>query len=388
MSTIQPKTKLTPRERLITALEHKEPDYVPIDLGSTGGGITDVAYFSLKEHLGLEGDEGTVIAAGLTVSEFDERVLRRLDVDVRHVGLRGPNRRPSKTVNPDGSWTDEWGLVYRKEGFYPQIVGSPLRGASRAEIERHDWPDPADPGRVEGLSERAKHLYENTDYALSARSVSGGIFLLTCRLRSMDQFLMDMMLDKPLAKALLTRVQDTVIGLFDVLLDTVGSHVQMVETQDDLGEQRAPLISPALYCELVQPCHARLAEFIKKKTNGRAKVFMHSDGSIYDLIPHIIDAGIEVLNPIQPQAAKMEPWRLKTSFGDRLSFHGGLDQQHTLPFGSVDDVREEVRQKIGALAPGGGYVFAPCHNLQPDVPPANIVAMFEAAREFGRYPLA
>jgi len=358
---------------------------VPIDLGSTGGGITDVAYYRLKEHLGLSGDRGTVVSS-LQVAEFDERVLQTLGVDVRHLAIRGPRRRPGRQEFADGTAVDEWGLRYRREGFYWQMVNSPLRNATIAEIEKYPWPDPTDPGRVEGLAERARDLYENTPYAISTRSI-GSIFQLCCRLRGMDQFLMDMVLDKPLAKALFARVEETTLGLFDALLTAVGPYVQMVETQDDLGTQRAPFISPALYRELVQPSHARLAALIKRKTNGRAKVFMHSDGSVFDLIPDLIDAGIEVLNPCQPHAAKMEAERLKAAFGGRLTFHSGLDQQRTIPFGTPDEVRAEVAHKLKAFAPGGGYIFAPCHNLQPDVPPANIVAMFEAAHEYGRYPV-
>lgn len=376
------------RERLERALNHLEPDRVPIDLGSTGGGITEVAYRRLKDHLGLIGDEGTTISAtSLTVSEFDERVLKALDVDLRHLGLRGPNRRPSRVERPDGSWADEWGLVYRRASYYQQIVEHPLRNASLAEIEHYPWPDPTDPGRVEGLAERARRLHQETDYGLSAKSVAGGIFLLCCRLRGMDQFLVDMMLDKPLARTLIARVEEVTIGLFDALLTVAGPYVQMVETQDDLGTQVAPLISPALYREMVQPSHARLAAFIKQKTGGRARVFMHSDGSIFDLLPDIIDAGIQVLNPIQPQATKMEPERLKAAFGDQLVFHGGLDQQQVIPNGTPADVEAEVRAKLRALAPGGGYIFSPCHNLQPDVPPENIVAMYRTAAQSGRYPI-
>ncbi len=376
------------RERYRKALNHQEPDRVPIDLGSTGGGITEVAYQRLKEHLGIEGDQGSSISAtNLTVAEFDNRVLQALDVDIRHLGLKGPSRRPARVQNPDGTFTDEWGLVYQRASYYAQIVGNPLRDATIAEIERHSWPDPTDPGRVEGLADRARRLYEETDYGLAAKSVSGGTFLMCCRMRGMDQFLVDMMADKPLAKALIARVEEVNIGLFDALLTAVGPYVEVVETQDDLGTQVAPLISPALYREMIQPAHARLASFIKKKTNGRAKVFMHSDGSIYDLLPDIIDAGIEVLNPVQPQATKMDPAGLKAAFGSKLTFHGGLDQQHIIPHGTPAEVEAEVQKKIRAMAPGGGFIFSPCHNLQPDVSPQNIVAMFKAAREFGQYPI-
>lgn len=375
------------RERFIKTLDHQEPDRVPIDLGSVGGGITDVAYNRLKEHLGIPGDEGTTYTTTLVVSQFDERVLQALDVDIRHLGLRGPKRRPGRVEKGDGAWADEWGIVYRKAGYYNQIVGNPLRRATLTDIDRYPWPDPGDPALVDGLAEQAKSLYEGTDFGLSAKSVSGGIFQTCCRLRSMEQFLMDMLLDKPFARGLLARVEEAVLSLTEALLSAIGPYIQMVETQDDLGTQRAPLISPALYEELIQPCHARLSALIKKKTDGRAKVFLHSDGSIFDLLPQVIQAGIEVLNPLQPQAAKMEAERLKASFGRQLVFHGGLDQQRTIPFGSPEEAEANVRQVLRALAPGGGYIFSPCHNLQPDVPTENIMAIYRTATQFGVYPI-
>ena len=375
------------RDRLIAALNHKEPDRVPIDIGSIGGGITNVAYYNLKDLLGIKGDEGTSLKANLTVEEFDERVLSALDVDIRHIGLRGPSRRTARVQQPDGSTVDEWGIVSRRVGHYNQIVGNPLRNASLNEIESYHGPDPNDPGRVQGLKERARRLTEETDFGLSAKSVSGGIFQMCCRLRGMEQFLMDMILNKPLAKALMSRVEQIVLDLETALLEEIGPYVQMAETQDDLGTQHAPMISPAMYREFIQPSHARLAALIKKKTGGVAKVFIHSDGSIFDMLPDVIDAGIEVLNPVQPQAAKMDAVALKEKFGDRLVFHGGLDQQHTIPHGTVADAEGEVRRVLRAFAKGGGYIFSPCHNLQPDVPPENILAIYRTAAEFGRYPI-
>jgi uroporphyrinogen decarboxylase len=371
----------------LLTLAHKEADRIPIDMGSVGGGITEIAYTNLKTYLGIQGDRGTTISALLSVVEFDERVLKALDTDIRRVGLGAPSRRSARTPGPDGSWVDEWGISWVKSGFYNQIIGGALEKATLAEVEKHTMPDPGDPGRVAGLKERAKNLFEQTDFGLSARSVSGGIFQTCNRLRGMQQFLTDMLLDKPLAKAMLARVEETVLAMTEALLEEVGPYVQMVETQDDLGTQVAPMISPALYRELIQPCHARLSSLIKKKTGGKAKMFLHSDGSIFDLIPDIIDAGIDVLNPVQPQAAKMEASRLKAAFGDKLVFHGGPDQQNTIPNGTADDAAAEVRRVISGFAPGGGYIFAPCHNLQPDVPPENIVAMYRAAAEFGRFPI-
>ena len=147
------------RERFAATVDHREPDRVPVDLGATGGGITAEAYYRLKDYLGIDGDEGETITSLFVVDRFDERVLRALSVDFRHLSMRGPRRpRPGHVDHAGGSWADEWGMVYRKVGHYMEMVNAPLRDATISEIERYDWPDPGDPGRVEGLAKEARRL--------------------------------------------------------------------------------------------------------------------------------------------------------------------------------------------------------------------------------------
>jgi uroporphyrinogen decarboxylase len=229
---------LSRRERFIKTLNHQEPDRVPIDLGSAGGGITDVAYNGVREYLGIKGGEGTTYTTTLVVSNIDERVLQALNVDIRHLGLRGPKRRPGRVEQGDGSWADEWGIVYRKAGYYNQIVGNPLRNATLADLVHYPWPDASDPAIVEGLAQQARNLYEGTEFGLSAKSVSGGIFQTCCRLRSMEQFLMDMLLDKPFAKGLLARVEETVLSLTDALLSAVSAGGEL-DTGGTATEEKA-----------------------------------------------------------------------------------------------------------------------------------------------------
>ena len=227
------------------------------------------------------------------------------------------------------------------------------------------WPDAGDPSLVEGLAAQARNLYEGTDFALSAKSVSGGIFQTCSRLRSMEQFFMDMLLDKPFARELLARVEEAVLNLTEALLSAVGPYVQMVETQDDLGTQRAPLISPGALPGDDPALPRPLSALIKKKTEGKAKVFLHSDGSIFDVIPDVIQAGIEVLNPLQPHAAKMDPRGLKAAFGDKLAFHGGLDQQQTIPFGTPEEAADDVRRVIRPWRPGEDTSSLPAITCSP-----------------------
>jgi len=170
-------------------------------------------------------------------------------------------------------------------------------------------------------------------------------------------------------------------------LEEAGEYIDVVTTADDLGMMDRTLLSPAMYRAIVKPRQKRLFDFIKNRT--AAKLFYHCDGAIYPLLPDLIEVGVEVLNPVQVSAAGMgDTKKLKSEFGDKLSFWGAIDNLRVLPFGSPQDVREEVTRRIQDLAPGGGYVVSSIQNIQPEVPAENVVAMFDAAYEFGRYPVA
>jgi uroporphyrinogen decarboxylase len=213
-----------------------------------------------------------------------------------------------------------------------------------------------------------------------------GVFELGCWLCGFDDFLARLALDKKFVRALFDRVleiQKEIVGRY---LDEAGPFVQLVETADDLGQESAPLMSPETYRELIKPYHKAYIRFIKDKA-PHAKVFMHSCGSVHALIPELIDSGVDVLNPIQPRARNMEPWRLKKDFGTRLSFHGGIDVVAVLPRCNPAEVREKVREVLTTLGQGGGYILAASHNIQDDTPPANVVAMYESALAEGAYPL-
>jgi len=260
---------------------------------------------------------------------------------------------------------------------------APLAHASIEDLDTYPWPDPEDPGRYRGLSERVKTLYETTDCALVAAAISDGIFEKAQALRGMQRFFEDLLINREFAAALIERILQIQVEIFDRYLAIVGPYVEMVETSDDYGMQTGPLISTQLYREMLKPAHRRLNSFIKERT--RARIYLHSCGSIADMLDDLIDAGVEVINPVQPRAKDMDSAGLKSRFGTRVVFHGGVDEQYILPHGSIEEVREEVARRIEAFAPGGGYLFAPAHNIQDDVPPENVITMFEAAQEVGRY---
>jgi uroporphyrinogen decarboxylase len=269
--------------------------------------------------------------------------------------------------------------------YYAEMIDPPLAQASIDDLDGYPWPDPEDPGRYRGLSERVKRLYDTTDYALVAAAISEGIFEKAQAMRGMQRFFEDLLVNREFAARLIERILQIQLAIFDRYLAIVGPYVEMVETSDDYGMQTGPLISPELYREMLKPAHRRLNSFIKERT--RAKIYLHSCGSIAGVLDELIDAGIDVINPVQPKAKDMSSAGLKSRFGKRVVFHGGVDEQYVLPHGSIEEVREEVRRRIGAFAPGGGYLFAPAHNIQDDVPPENVVMMFASALELGHYPI-
>jgi uroporphyrinogen decarboxylase len=365
------------RERVMAALHHEPPDRVPVDLGSTAvSGIHQRANNALKALLGIEADEPVHdLIQGLVVP--DEQILQRFGVDLRRVALRPPSNVAA--FLPSGSedtYHDEWGIRRQHAELYWEIVEHPLADAKVEDLPHYPWPDPHDPCRVAGLAEEAQRLYEETDYALVADFLGGGLFEQALWMRGFERFMMDLVSDAPFATALLDTLLELYVEFYDVYLEAVGPYVQIVALGDDLGMQTGPLISPKLYRRLIKPRHKELYDFIYARTE--AKIMHHTCGSVFPLVQDLIDVGVDILNPIQTSAQGMDPAALKREFGEQLVFHGGIDVQQILPFATPDRVREEVKRIVATLGQGGGYIFAPSHNIQADVPPENVLAMYEA----------
>jgi uroporphyrinogen decarboxylase len=262
----------------------------------------------------------------------------------------------------------------------------PLQEAEDLEaIESYPWPDPKETIVTDGLRERARRLRQETDFAVCGYMGGASIFEQTWYLRSYEGLLIDFMVNKEFAHALLSKVLDVRKKNADIYLSEVGEYLDVFQIGDDIATQENPAMSPVLYREMLKPYHAELFRYIKERTP--AKLYYHSCGSVIPLIDDLIEIGVDALNPIQVSAKGMDTAELKRRFGDRIAFWGAIDSQRTLPFGSVDTVRAEVRQRISDLGPGGGYILAGVHNLQPDIPPENIVAMYEEGAAFGKYPL-
>lgn len=369
---------MTSRQRLQAAIERRIPDRVPLDLGSSITGLTRVAASKLCRLLGIE-EELKVIVKPLQLVEPPEELLERLCIDTRYVRPFFPHQG-----GLEEEYVDEWGIRRRlsSNGLYYDIVEHPLKEGTLKEIERFSWPEPRRKEVFQGLEERAKYLYLHTDYAVIGDPLTPALFEPAWYLRGMENFLVDLVQNRAYAERLLDTLLEFQIQFFDEFLSRVGGYIQVVMLGDDLGTQRAPLLSPKLYREIIKPRHKRLFEFIKSRTD--AKIFLHSCGAIKPFIPDLIDAGVEILNPLQPLAWGMEHSELKKEYGDILCFWGGIDIQNALR-GSLQEVILEVERRIGILGRGGGYVLAPAHNIQPDVPPENVVGMFGRAAEIGRY---
>ncbi len=371
---------MTPRQRVWATFNHQEPDRVPVDMMGTASCLMDPAYYALRDHLGLQGD-GRVFRKGQAISFYDERILELLEVDFRRVWLREPaNWQPM--VIDESTVTDEWGLHLKRIGDTSNVVNAPLERAVLGDLETYPWPDPYDPGRVAGLADEARQLRETTDYAISARSPFYGIFEIAQRLRGMQPFMIDLASDKKFAAALVHKVKDVQMGFFDAYLSAVGPYVDMVEHSDDLGSQNGPLISPRTFKEIIAPARRELNELIKRKAPN-AKIFLHSDGSIFKLIPYVIETGVEILNPVEPDAAGNSAQALKSTFGSQLVFHGHVDTKGAMR-GSIEDVHAEVRRVVDTMAVSGGYILAPTNHFQIDVPTENIVELYRYAHEYRR----
>ncbi|MBN1264975.1 MAG: hypothetical protein JXA25_05735 [Anaerolineales bacterium] len=367
----------THRERVRCALDFQQPDRVPLDLGGRVSNIHIEAYRRLASCLGvsLQMEE---LDPFYSVMEIAPAILERLGIDCYYLYLRGPEYLRRQTFS-DGSYENEWGIRIEQLGHFSQRVTHPLAEVEKAALNHYPWPDPLRPERTEGLRERARFLYEETDYALVAAPVSGGLFEFGQHLRGMQNFLMDLLLNKSWAHLLLDHLLQIQTGLWQVYLDSVGPYVEMVQLADDFGTQTSLLISPALFREFFKPRYTELIRFIRGRTN--AKVFFHCDGAIIPIIPDLMEMGVDVLNPLQPGAQGMNPGAIKALYGDKLVFHGAIDNQKLLPQGTPSEVRTRVRQVVQILAPGGGYILAPAHVIEPDIPVENILAMYDSARE-------
>lgn len=395
------------RERVLATLQHREPDKVPIDLGAMRStGIMAIAYNQLKEHLGISGGVTRVYDVGQQLAEPEPEILKKFEVDVIDLsntfgetsadwqnwtlpdGSQGQIHKLFYPVKKDNAWVlmDRDRVAARMpEGVLYFEPCNPLmeHASTTKDIENHPWYYFRDED-LKMLETRARQLYDETDFAIMG-GFGGNILENGQGLRSWSNFMMDLVINRSFAEDLMDKMVEVHLKNLEGYLQAVGKYIQVIQMGDDLGTQAAPQLAPDMYREMIKPRHKKVYQYVKQHSD--LFVFLHSCGSIYDLIPDLIDAGIDALNPVQTSASKMDPATLKAEFGDKITFWGGgVDTQHVLPEGSPEEIEAQVKERLRIFAPGGGFVFATVHNIQANIPPENIIATFETVKKYRAYP--
>lgn len=373
---------LTPRQRVLSALDHEEPDRVPLALWGSWYGLTDDVYSKLVDLLGLEPVEPFRPGGLHTVNYYDDRLLEGLKVDLRYIAPGSTSA--TSELGPDGA--DRWGLKWSKSGPYRAAVHHPLQGATFEEIEEYELPT-AGVVDVEGIERRLSEIASLDDeYAIVGRAVSSyGFFEMSQALRKHDQLLMDLIRAPDVVHTLVDRLFTCYSGMIGCFLDAAGERLDVLELPgDDFAGNGGPLISPETFDRFFKGPYRRLIALIK----GRAphiKVAYHSDGAVMPFLGRLVEIGVDVFHPLEPlQATDMVA--AKEAYGKDLTFMGGIDIRRAMT-GDEDAVVREVKTRLRQLGPGGGYILAPSNHLQGDVPPENVLTLYRAARRYGHYPL-
>lgn len=380
------------RDRLLSALRHEEADRIPFDLGGTvTSGIHKIAYTNLLNYLGIEKREVITCEYLQQLAAIDEDILVRLGVDVRPLYSNAPERLMPKFFIEGGSekFYDMFKIKWRKplgHGLYFDFEEHPFANFTTIkEVEDFEFPDPLEDVRYLGVRDRAKNIRSSTGAGLALAGIYAGIVETACWLRGMENFMVDMAADRMMAEAILDKIVEFKAKFWHKALTTYGDYVDVVIEADDLGTQTSLLFSPQQYREVIKPRHKYLFDTIKK-AKPDVFIFVHSCGNIFNLLPDFIEIGVDAINPVQVTCKDMDTRILKKEFGKDLTFWGGgIDSANILNKGTTQQVKDEVKRRIDDLAPGGGFVFAAVHNIQPDVPPQNIMAMVETLHEYGVY---
>lgn len=372
---------MTHRDRVLSAISHKQPDTVPIDLGGTrDSSIVVEGYEKLKEHFGFEA-ENEFLAGILRVVKVDERILKQLDIDVRCVSPGAPIKARPVQLGPN-RFRDIWGVerVMPESSYYYDQTDFPLAGKRTiSDIANYPFPDPNDPGFVEPLRERLRWVRENTDCA-AIIALPPPFIHLSQYLRGYEDWYCDVALNTDFLEALFDAILEVTLQIAKNMLEEVGNDMDVAMCGDDVATQSGLQVSPEYYRKYLKPRQEKYIRQIHEMSDAR--VIYHTCGSVFGILDDLIEIGVDALNPVQTSAVGMDPVQLKKKYGDRLCFWGAIDTQSVLNRGTVQDVKKMVEDRIEQLGEGGGYVLAACHNIQPDVPLKNTLAMFEHAREY------
>jgi uroporphyrinogen decarboxylase len=376
--------QMKPKDRVKTALSHQEPDRLPTSLWGGSYGLVDPLYEKLVKEMNL-GSPLPPIRSGHTVTHIDDRMLELLGTDTRMVW---PGASPSSPthISEDGAYIlDDFGQPWKRTIPYYSATDGLLKDHDTIEsIDKYvQWPDIDDPKWLRGVAERAEQLQNSPYFIIGRMVVSHGPFQMACDFRSMENFMMDMMLNPEFAAALLRKTTDLICGLTRNYLLAAGDVLDMIELPgDDYGANENLVISPGLFRKMIRPCLEQLVSSVRE-IRPDIKIMLHSDGAIGKLIPDFIEIGIDVIHPLEPVSG-MDPQKIKAEYGDEICFMGGVDISRAMP-GSLEDVRKDVDRCFRDLAPGGGYILAPCNHLQADVPPENVIELYSYTKLAGIY---
>jgi len=377
------KSNMSSRERVLTSLYHQEPDRVPLALWGSYYSLQDQTYFKLLKYLKL-GEPVSPFRRykSRNSNYYDDRVLDILGTDTRYVWIGFTDLGGA---HPD-TLIDAWGVQWKRMGPNISAIDYPLANATIEDVENYKWPDPERYIDIDQLKERTKVLKKYGSHAIVARAVNSyGPFEQASELRGRAQFMIDMLLEPELAQMIIDKVTDVLVRLNEIYLDAVGKDIDIIEIPgDDYGGTEDLLISPTIFDKMLKPALERIVKPIKQYRKDLFVAF-HTDGAIMKLLGEFSESGIDILDPIEPLPAN-DMGVIKKQFGTKLSFMGAIDIKKAMP-GSIEDIEEEVKRRIHLLALKGGYILAPANHIQSDVPPENIVTLYDFGRKYGKYPI-
>lgn len=363
------------------ALSHKEPDRIPIDNNPPLSGIHEVAYKNLLKYLNLK-DEIRIVDPVQGLADLSRKVREILKIDMYYIFTNPPSDYIFEE-NPDKSFKDEFGTVYRKIGYYADIFKPVLKGKTFSEVKEYKFPDPTDKNRFLGLKEKAKELSENTGYSLWSGTGSSILYTGWC-LKGVEEFIMDLCADPKMAKYLMDKIMEWNLAFTDNLYKEIGSFIDVFWVGDDLGTQNGPYVSPDYFRKELLPRYSKIISFVKSKT--RAKCAFHSCGSIDWCLEDLINIGVDIIHPIQANARGNDIKVFKEKYGKKVVFHGGTNNQGVF-HKDIHTLTIDTLNRIKYLAPNGGYIFSSGHNVQANMPPENVMRLFELAHEYSKYPI-
>lgn len=377
-------SRMTSRERILTTINHKEPDRVPIDLGSTiSTSMVKEAYDELRRYLRLTPSSGQLICPMQRVSKIEDDIFNEFGFDALGVWPGSPE---DLVYYSENEYKDAWGVTRTKpqSSFYFDQRDFPLAGQiSKKDIINYKYPNPNHPNITANLKKQIDDIRKNTNCAIVLNLPSCFVHI-SQYLRGFEDWFVDCAINVPLIELLFDSVLEINMIIAENALSVVGKEVDVIRFSDDLGTQNSLQVSPDFFRRSIKPRFKKYVDLIHKMKSPEAKVKIHCCGSIEPILKDFIEIGIEIINPVQISAKGMDPESLKKQYGDKLSFWGGIDTQHVLAKGNPAEVKKEVERIINILGPNGGFVLASVHNIQPDVLPENVETMFTHAKTYSQ----